>query len=167
MDVKIKKSSHYVLPPSTLQDIAWIYHMSLLVRYLKTYCWKTWAHWYQDKIIITTTKTISDNIVYMTKQWRGIEKKHLERCKLHDAQRIKFPEAGDKKECNKVKPTKQNTNYFYLLLSMRISKVFYLNKIRVGHRHQNPSSPNTSITYHVEAAFMWNAVMSNTLNQPK
>ena len=34
-----------------------------------------------------------------------MEKKHLERCKLHGAQRIKLPEADDKKECSKVKPT--------------------------------------------------------------
>ena len=32
-------------------------------------------------------------------------KKHLERCKLHGAQRIKLPEVDDKKNCNKVKPT--------------------------------------------------------------
>ena len=33
-------------------------------------------------------------------------KKFLERCMLHRAQRIKLPEADNKKECNKVKPTK-------------------------------------------------------------
>ena len=41
-------------------------------------------------------------------------KKHLERCKLHGAQRIKLPEADDKKERNKVKPTK--TEYQLRLL---------------------------------------------------
>ena len=37
------------------------------MKQLITYSWKTWADWYQNKIIITTTKNISDNIVYMTK----------------------------------------------------------------------------------------------------
>ena len=37
-------------------------------------------------------------------------KNHLERCKLHGAQRIKFPEADDKKERDKVKFKKPNTN---------------------------------------------------------
>ena len=35
----------------------------------------------------------------------------------------------------------QNTNYIYFLSSVRISKVCYVNKTRVGHRHQNPLSP--------------------------
>ena len=39
----------------------------------------------------------------MKKYWK---KKHLERCKLHGAQRIKLSEAEDKKERNKVKSTK-------------------------------------------------------------
>ena len=33
-------------------------------------------------------------------------KNHMERCKLHEAQRIKLPEAGDKKGLGKVKFTK-------------------------------------------------------------
>ena len=33
MDVKINKSSCYVLSPSALQDIAWIYDISLLTKY--------------------------------------------------------------------------------------------------------------------------------------
>ena len=37
------------------------------MKQLITYSWKTWADWYQNKIIITTTKNISDNIVYITK----------------------------------------------------------------------------------------------------
>ena len=80
--------------------------MSLLVKHLITYCWKTWADWYQDKIIITATKNISENIVYMIKPVKRYWKEHLERCKLHWAQRIKLPEADDKKERNKAKPTK-------------------------------------------------------------
>ena len=107
VDVKIKKSSRYVLLPWALQDIAWIYYISPLVKHVITYCWKTWADWYQDKIVITTTKNISGNIVYMTKSVKRYwEKNILERCKLHRAQRIKLPEANNKKERNKVKPIK-------------------------------------------------------------
>ena len=90
--------------PWALQIIAWIYYISLLVKHLITFCWKTWADWYQDKIIISTTKNIFDNIVYMTKPVKRYWKKHLERCKLHGAQRIKLTEADGKKEHNKVKP---------------------------------------------------------------
>ena len=61
----------------------------------------------------------------------------------------------------------QNANYVYLLLSTRILKGFYVSKIRVSHSHGNLSPPNTSITYHVGAAFAWNAVTGNTLNHPK
>ena len=56
---------------------------------------------------------------------------------------------------------KQNTSYVFLLTSMRISEAFYVNKAHVSHPH-DPSKPNTSITYHVGAAFTWNAVMDNT-----
>ena len=146
MDVKIKKISRYLLPPWTLQDIAWIYYVSLLVKHLITYCWKTWADWYQDKIIITTTKNISDKIVYMTKPVKRYWKKHLERCKLHETQTIKLPESDDKKGYNKVKSKKQNSNYVYLLSSMRISKALYVNKTHVSLRHRSPSPPNISIT---------------------
>ena len=112
-------------------------------------------------------KNISDNIVFMTKPVKSYWKKYLERCKLNEAQRIKLPEADNKKECNKVKSEKPNTNFVYLLSSMQISKVFYVSETHMNHRHQNPSSPNTSIKYHVGAASAWNAVVSNTLNQPK
>ena len=47
---------------------------------------------------------------------------------------------------------KQNTNYVYLLSSTRISKLFYVNKTRVSHCHQNCSPPNTSIMYLVDTA---------------
>ena len=49
---------------------------------------------------------------------------------------------------------KQNTNYVYLLPSMWISKVFYVNKTRVSHHHRSRPPSNTSITYHVVAASM-------------
>ena len=125
LDVKIKRSSNYVLPPWALQDIVWICYISLLVKHLIIYCWKTWAHWYQDKIIIATTKTISDNIVYMTKQWRGIEKNLWK-----DASYTKHKESSSQKLTTRRSTTKsslqkQNTNYVYLLSSMQISKVFF------------------------------------------
>ena len=58
------------------------------------------------QIIIRTKENISDNIFWMTKPVKRYWKKHLERCRLHGPQRIKLPEADDKKERNKVNPTK-------------------------------------------------------------
>ena len=40
-------------------------------------------------------------------------KTHMERCKLHGVQRIKLPETGNKKGCEKVKFTK--TEYYLRL----------------------------------------------------
>ena len=40
-------------------------------------------------------------------------KNHMERCKLHEAQRIKLPEAGDKKGLGKVKFTKTEYHNSY------------------------------------------------------
>ena len=34
---------------------------------------------------------------------------------------------------------------------MHILEAFYVNKTFVNHGHQNPSSPNTSITYYMGA----------------
>ena len=42
----------------------------------------------------------------MTKPVKRYWKKHLERCRLHGAQRTKLSEANDKRERNKVNPTK-------------------------------------------------------------
>ena len=137
------------------------------MKHLIKYCWKTWAEWYQDKIITTTTKIISDNIVCMAKPvkryWKSIWKDagytgHKE-SRSHMLKR--------KRSATKSSLKKQNTNYIYLLSSMRISKVFYVNKTCVIHRHQNSSSPNISIMYPVGAASLWNAVMGNTLNHTK
>ena len=47
---------------------------------------------------------------------------------------------------------KPNTNYVFLLSSTQVLKVYYVNKARVSHHHQNPSPPITNITYHVGAA---------------
>ena len=79
-----------------------------------TYCWKTCAGWYQDKIIITTTKNISVDIAYITKLVKRYWKKTFGKMQVTRAQRIKLPEADDKKERNKVKPTK--TEYQLRLL---------------------------------------------------
>ena len=71
----------------------------------------------------------------------------MEGCKLHGVQRIKFPEADDKKWHDKVKFTK--TEYqlpLRFVSSTQISKTYYVNKTRVSHCHQMPSPPNTSIT---------------------
>ena len=81
-----------------------------------------------------------------------ILKNHLERRKLHGAQRIKPPEAGDKKGRDKVKFTKAEYQLRLPLSSTRISKAYYVNKTRVSHHHQNPSPLNINITHHVGAA---------------
>ena len=163
-----KKNYCYLLPPWALQDIAWIYYISLLVKHLITYCWKTWADWYQDKIIITTTKNISGNIVYVTKPVKRYWRKKI----WKDASYTGHKESSSQKLMTRRSATKsslqkQNTNCVCFLSSMWISKVFYLNKTCVGHCHENPSSPNTNNTYHVGAASTWNPVMGNTLNHPK
>ena len=64
-----------------------------------------------------------------------VSKNHLGRCKLHGEQRIKLPEADDKKGRDKAKFTKTNTNYVYLSSSMQILNGFYVNKTRVNHHH--------------------------------
>ena len=81
-------------------------------------------------------------------------KNHLERCKLHVAQRIRSQRLSTRSDVTQSSLQNQNTTeyYVYLLSSTRISKVYYVNKTRVSHRHQNPSLSNTNITYHVEAA---------------
>ena len=53
------------ITPRPLQDITWIYYISLLMKHLITYWWKIWTHWYWYNMIITTANTISVNIVCM------------------------------------------------------------------------------------------------------
>ena len=84
-------------------------------------------------------------------------KNDMENCKLHGAQKIKFPEAGDKKGRNKVKLQK-TANYVYLLSSTRISKAHYVNKMHMSHLHESPSPPNANIRYHVGDASTWRAM---------
>ena len=164
MGTKIKISSRYVLPSWPLQDITWIYYISLLVKHPITYCWKTWADWYQGNLIITTTKNISANIVYMTKPMKRYWKINWKDTSYTELKESSFQMLTTRRDVTKFNLQKQNTNCNYLLSSTRISKVFYLNNTHVDHLHQNPSSPNTSNTYHVGAASTWNAVMDDTLN---
>ena len=94
-------------------------------------------------------------------------KNHMERCKLHGAQRTKLQEADDKKGHDKIKFTKTE---YQLCLPFVIYSDFesvLRKQDSCEHRHRNPSSLNTSITYHVGAASTSNAVMRNTLNHPK
>ena len=159
--------SHYILPICALQDIAWIYYMSLLAKHLITYCWKTSADLYQDTIIIIATKIFLTILFKRLNQWRSIEKSIWK-----DASYMGHKESSSQKlttgrGATKSKLQKPNTNYVYISSSMQISKVFYVNKTCVSHCNQNPSSSNTSITYHVGALSMWNAVIGNTFNHPK
>ena len=105
-------------------------------------------------------------------QWRGIEKKNKKKTTWKEASYTGHKGSSSQKMTTRRSATKsslhkQNTNYVNFLSSIQISKVFYVNKTPVGHCHQNPSSPNTSITYHVGAASMWNAVIGITLNYSK
>ena len=149
------------------QDITWIYYISLLTKHFITYWWKTWPYLYQDNVIITTTKNIFANIVYMAapvkRYWKTIWK---------DASYSGHKESSShnlttRKGMKNSSLQKRNTNYVYLMSSTPISKAFYVNKTRVSHRHRNPSPPNTSITYNIGAASTRNAVIDNTLNFPK
>ena len=72
----------------------------------------------------------------MTKPVKRYWKKHLERCKLHGAQRIKLPEADDKKERNKVKSTK--TEY-----QLRLPFVIYTD-FKSVLRKQDSCEPSSS-----------------------
>ena len=116
------KKSHYVLVESLSRLVSRQYNVTK-IKYFSQYC----LHGCTSEEVL---------------------KNHMERCKLHGAQIIKLPEAGNKKGCDEIKFTKTVYNYFYLLSSRRISKAYYVNKTHVNHRHQNPLPPNTSITYH-------------------
>ena len=145
---KDKKSSHYVLPPWPLQDITLIYYISLLMKNLITYWWKTWADWYRDNIVCMA--------VLVKKYWKTIWK---------DASYMGHKESTSqelttRRDVTKSKLQKQNSNYVFLLWSTQISQACHVNKTPVSHYHQNPSPPNTSIKYHVGAASTWNVVMA-------
>ena len=78
-------------------------------------------------------------------------KNHVERCKLHRAQRIKLPEADKKKGLNKIKFTKtENQLGLSFIIYAHFGSVLRQQDF-LNHGHQNPSSPNTSITYYMGA----------------
>ena len=99
-------TSHYVLPPWPLQEITWIYYISLLVKNLITYWWKTWA----DRDISQYNNHSSKQYFYQyylhgcTSE--EVLKNHLERFKLLRTQRFKLKEADKKKVRDKIKFTK-------------------------------------------------------------
>ena len=133
--VKIKKSSCYILPPWPLQDITWICYILLLAKHLIMYWWKTWADWYQVNIIITTTKNISANIVYMAAPLKRYWKTIWNDASYKGHKESRTQKLTTRRGTAKSSLQKQNTNYVYLLLSMQISKVFYINKTCVRHCH--------------------------------
>ena len=99
----------------------------------------------------------------VNRYWKNIRK---------DASYTGCKESSYQKLTTKMGTTKsnlqnQNTNCVYLLSSTQILKAFNINRTRVSHCRQNPSLPNTSITYHVVAASTSNVVMGDTLNHPK
>ena len=144
-----------------------VYCISLLAKHLITSWWKTWVDWYQGNIIITKANTISAKTVYMAVPVKRYWKTIWEDASYTEHKESSFQKLTTRRGMAKSSLQKQNTNCAYLLLSTRISKVFYINKTCVNHRHQNHSPTSTSNTYHVEAASTWNAVMDNTLKHPK
>ena len=164
METKIKKSSHYVLPPWPLQEIAWIYYISRLVKHLIMYWWRSWAGWYRDYNNNKHKKYFSWYCLYCCTSEDKL-KNHLERCKLHMRKEYSSQKLTTRRGVTKSNLQKHNTNYVYLLSTMWISKAFYVNKTCLSYRHQNLSPP--IIRYHVGAASKWNELMGNILNHPK
>ena len=66
-------------------------------------------------------------------------KNHLGRCKLHGAQRIKLPEADDKKGCDKVKFTK--TEY-----QLRLNFIIYID-FESARCKQDSCEPSSSKSF--------------------
>ena len=93
-------------------------------------------------------------------------KNHWERCKLFGVQRIKLPEAGNKKRHEKVRLTKIE---YQLCLPFVIYADFESVLCKQDSCDLSSSkSFTTKYQHHVtcRAASTWNAVIDNTLNQP-
>ena len=80
-------------------------------------------------------------------------KNHLERCKLHRAQRIKL-QAGDKRGREKVKFTKTEYQLHLPFVIYADFKSVLCKRDSCEHRHQNPSLTNTNITFYAGAALL-------------
>ena len=139
--MKIKKSSHYILPPWPLQEITWIYYISLLAKHFITYWCKTWADWYQVNITNNYHKKYFCQYCLHSCISEEVLKNHLEKCKLHKAQRIKLLEADDKKGCDKIKFTK-------IQYQLRLPFVIYVDFKSILHKQKScePSSYKSFIT---------------------
>ena len=96
----------------------WTCYISLLVKHLIMYWWKTWASRYRGSIIITPVKIFLSILFARLHQWKyfcqfclhgftseEVLKNYLERCKLHGMQTIKVSESDDKKGRDKIKFT--------------------------------------------------------------
>ena len=138
----------------------------MLAKHFIIYWWKTWVDWYWSNIVITTANAISASIVYMAVPVKSYWNTICEDVSYTEHKESSFQKLTTRRGVIKSSSQKQNTNWVYLLSSTRISKAFYVNKTCVNHCHQNPSPPNTSNKYYVEAASTWNAVMDNTLKHP-
>ena len=156
METKIKKSSHYVLPPWPLQEIAWIYYISRLVKHLIMYWWRSWAGWYRDYNNNKRKKYFSWYCLYCCTSEDKL-KNHLERCKLHMRKEYSSQKLTTRRGVTKSNLQKQNTNYVYLLSSTWISKAFYVNKTRVSHQHHIPCGSCIYVKCN----------MGDTVNHPK
>ena len=101
---------------------------------------------------MTTIKDISVNIVCMAVPVKRCWKTIWEDASYTEYKESSFKKLTTRRGVTKSSLQEQNTNCAYLLSSMRIWKAFYIKKTRVNHCHQNPSPPNTTNTYHMEAA---------------
>ena len=96
-------NSHYVLPPWPLQEITGIYYISLQVKNLIKYWWKTWADWDITKYNNHNSKQYFYQYYLHGCTSEQVLKSHLERFKLLGGQRLKLPEADNKKGRDKIK----------------------------------------------------------------
>ena len=105
-----KKSFSYISPPWPLQVFTSIYYISLRVKHLITYCWKTWADWYWDNIITTTIKDISVNIVYMAVPVKRYWKTIWEDASYTEHKESSFQKLATRRGVTKSSLQKQNNN---------------------------------------------------------
>ena len=108
------------------------------------YWLKTWADWYWDKIIMTTTKDTSVNFVCMTVSVKRYWKTIQEDVSYMGHKESSFQKLMTRRGVTQSSLQKPDTNYVYLLSSTQTLKAFYVNKARASHHYQilHHSIPN-------------------------
>ena len=100
------------------------------------YWLKTWADWYWDKIIMTTTKDTSVNFVCMTVSVKRYWKTIQEDVSYTGHKESSFQKLMTRRGVTQSSLQKPDTNYVYLLSSTQTLKAFYVNKARASHHYQ-------------------------------